>query len=673
MGQFISLCLWLLFVIEEVVLSQTFLSHEWWLQLVELLGGEVQPVPNGVGVTASLFGVGILAGVICLVLNLLMAFRIHLHQPASYFERFLQSVMITTVCISPVITWVVLWIVALLFGLPWLTTLLILTLDISVVLALAAWLWRMWIRNETTIQNSTAWRIVGASVVLYTIIFTALNWGLWFSLRLPHGDSSMYEEHLWNLLHGKGFRSYLDQGLFLGEHIQVIHVLLTPLYVFWPSHLLLELCESLALASGAIPVYVIAKRHSQNPRAAAIVALAYLLYFPIHYLDISIDLKTFRPIAFGVPLLLWAIDALERIRWGLMSLFSVLALACKEDFAIVLAPLGLWLVLTTYFEKQSDAMKSESTSASKRVTILVGACLCLLATAYLLFVVKYAIPWFRSGETVHYARYFSEFGETPTEIVVNMLTKPGTLLSQFITAGSFVLFLQLLVPVGFPFRAWSQLLVGAPLFLLLCLNELAQQTPGPVHHFHAPLVPIVMWAMCTCLQLPSVATPASESQKLKAASYSQRQATWVLCCAFASCIIFSFGPLSIRFWDSGRAAFWKARYIPDERAKQFAKIESLIPLSARVASTDYVHPRFTHHERSYDYSNYLRKVSDYLPKVPDDTQYIVIDTRHPYSEIHAPSEVRELRESSDEWELLPDLTQGYFIVLKRKSIILEPQ
>ena len=110
---------------------------------------------------------------------------------------------------------------------------------------------------------------------------------------------------------------------------------------------------------------------------------------------------------------------------------------------------------------------------------------------------------------------------------------------------------------------------------------------------------------------------------------------------------------------------WNRLYVPDERAEQFAKIPPLIPESARVASTDFVHPRFTHYDRSYDYSDYPRKVSDYLPKVPDDTDYIVLDFAHPYSAVRRPEDVRELNESPEKWEVVPIETQGLFLVLKR--------
>lgn len=100
------------------------------------------------------------------------------------------------------------------------------------------------------------------------------------------------------------------------------------------------------------------------------------------------------------------------------------------------------------------------------------------------------------------------------------------------------------------------------------------------------------------------------------------------------------------------------------------RILEQIPMTARIASTDFVHPRFTHYERSYDYSQYRRSVSGFRSVVPDDTDYIVIDTRHPYSTIQSPEDVRELKEEPDRWELLPDTTDGYFIVLKARSATL---
>jgi hypothetical protein len=120
-------------------------------------------------------------------------------------------------------------------------------------------------------------------------------------------------------------------------------------------------------------------------------------------------------------------------------------------------------------------------------------------------------------------------------------------------------------------------------------------------------------------------------------------------------------PLGTGFWDPFSRGYWRSLYIPGERARRFPAVLALIPPQSRVASTDYIHPRFTHYDRSYDYS-------EYRPTVPGDTEYIVIDTQHPYSGIKRPAELKEYRDAPEQWELLDDQTGGYFIVLKRRPV-----
>lgn len=508
-------------------------------------------------------------------------------------------------------------------------------------------------------QAALRWipRGVWVGVALYTVVFTAMNWQLWFSLRLPHGDSAMYEEHLWNVLHGKGFRSYLDQGLFFGEHIQVIHLLLIPLYLIWPSHLLLELCQSAILALGALPVYSIAKRHTGSQRAATCLAWAYLLYFPMHFLDISIDLKTFRPTALAVPILLATIDQFERRHFRAMWIGVVLTLSAQEDFSIILASWGLWMLVFPG-ASVSEIEPEAATSTPSKTIRLHGLVLLLFNAAYLFVVLRYVIPWFRSGAEIHFTSYFSRFGGTIPEIVSNVVFNPLQTLSIVVNVNFFVYALALLVPIGFlPLKSWHRLLVSCPLFVTLCLNELAA---NPRHHFHAPVIPFLFWAAAAGLG------------KLHRVHRDRPQHlawwdNWTWTSGAATALFFSLSPLGIAFWDAGSQWHWRSLYVPDARAAQFPRVYEQIPQDSRVASTDFVHPRFTHHERSYDYSQYKRKVSGFELTVPDDTDYIVIDTQHRYSEIKTPDQIREYRENPERWELLPDETKGYFIVLKRRD------
>lgn len=685
--QWAVVALFCLFVLENEIVARTFVSEQTWGDWLRRLGGSLQRTPNGLLAIASLTGPGLFSLLVCAGVNVIGAglaasqqtdqtsaisrsraepksrgqksFALH---SGAFGEAFAAKCRVNAYWTFPLAVWALGWIVSLIFSGLALTGLLVLTAKLATAATLAGWLWETlrgcWVftpfranqRGRESPQRSR--RIVLVGMLVYLVIFVGMNWGLWFNLQLPHGDSSMYEEHLWNVLHGKGFRSYLDQGLFLGEHIQVVHLLLLPLYVFWPSHLFMELSESAALAAGAIPVLWIARRHGRSEFAATLVALAYLLYFPMHYLDIAIDLKTFRPSAFGIPALLFMIDAGERRRWGWLSFWVAIALSCQEDFGVAIAPYGLWLMAESWW-KLRPAQES-----SWREQMIVGTLLAVLIPAYVIFAVKVAIPWFHEGATVHYASYFQAFGKTPVEIVLNILTNPVLLWTHLVTAGSIALFLDLLLPLGMPLRAWQQLLIGVPLFILLCLNELTKSFPGPFHHFHAALIPALLWGACS--SLGTMKNVDGQAQNI-----ADQRGLWIFCCALTTTFFFSLSPLGIQFWDADGPYYWRKLYVPDERAREFAKVWPLIPTSARVASTDFIHPRFTHYARSYDYSHYPRRVANYEDKVPDDTDYIVIDTRHRYSDIQHYAQTREFKHQRDQWEELPVDTKGYFIVLKR--------
>jgi len=507
-------------------------------------------------------------------------------------------------------------------------------------------------------------RWVWCAIAIYIVIFTTMNWRLYFNLLIPHGDSAMYEEHLWNVLHGKGFRSYLDQGLFWGEHIQFVHLFLIPLYLVWPSHLLLELAESTALALGAIPVFWLTRRRTGSDQTALAASIAYLLYAPMQFLDIEIDLKTFRPEAFGIPLLLLTLDQLDRRRLKGFLICLLFTLTVKEDYALIFGPLGLWILITEYFSRHDTTSRLD-----RRKWLVTGALICVGSVAYLYLATRVIMPWFRSGNEVHYARYFSKFGETPEQILRTMLMQPDLLFGELFSTATVLYAIAMLAPVAFlPCFSFGRLMVGIPLFGILCLNELAKD---PRHHFHAPLVAIVFWAVADgipnatrCFNVLAARFGRPKTQSDRCGPASIRTSLWAS--ALTTSLFLSLSPTGIPFWDPGSSWNWRTLYGPSRRADMFAPVPSQIPTSSKVASTDFVHPRFTHYERSYDYSHYRRKVSNYEAGVPEDTDFIVIDTHHRYSEIKRPEEIPEYRDHPDRWELLPDQTDGYFIILKRR-------
>ena len=535
--------------------------------------------------------------------------------------------------------------------------------------------------------NTTRGRKELMVVLLAAICWEAMsfwmNERLYAGLLVPHGDSAMYEEHLWNVWHGKGFRSYLDQGLFLGEHIQVIHLLLLPLHRIWPSYLMMELAASCSLAICVVPIFSITKRHSGNVRAAMWLSLAWLLFFPMHYLDIAIDLKTLRPSCYGLPFLFWGIDFAERRRLIPSSVCFLIALTTQEDFALVVGSIGAVFFLVARQNSDAVAAGEEKCFARWSIGLLV------FSLSWVLLAVLVVIPAFRGGEAVHYSRYFGDLGNSPGDLFRTALHAPGKILSQLVSLRTLYYVIVLTVPLGLnPLRRPKYLIAGAATFGMLSLIQLGNSSattdmsglgelpPIPFHHFHAPLLPVLFWAAAASLRSHNAHLRRSERLHPPGKTRSQQEpgnnaisaARRAFFCAACTAVSGSLMPVGATFWSHASTFGWENLYVPGERATAFQKVLAGLPANARVASTDYVHTRLTHFDRSYDYSGYLRAVNNYRPGVPADTDYIVIDTGHRYSTIKSIDQVRELQVEPDLWEIVPNDSHGLFIVLKRKDL-----
>ena len=118
-------------------------------------------------------------------------------------------------------------------------------------------------------------------------------------------DLGNMTQAVWSTAHGD-FLSVTDvhgeQISRLGSHFDPILAALAPLWWVWPDPELLLVVQAIAVASGAIPVYWLARKHFDAEWPAAALAVAYLAYPPVQWLTMS----DFHPVALACPLLLYA-------------------------------------------------------------------------------------------------------------------------------------------------------------------------------------------------------------------------------------------------------------------------------------------------------------------------------------------------------------------------------
>ncbi|MEA3308112.1 MAG: DUF2079 domain-containing protein [Chloroflexota bacterium] len=127
----------------------------------------------------------------------------------------------------------------------------------------------------------------------------------------------------------------------LALHVELFYFLLVPLYALFSSPITLLLFQTGLFVSGAIPLYVLARRRLGDALLAGVVALIYLFY-PVAQTAVLFD---FHGDTLAMPLLLFAIESLDRQAWKNYALWIALALSCKLYVAAPVAVLGgmLWL------------------------------------------------------------------------------------------------------------------------------------------------------------------------------------------------------------------------------------------------------------------------------------------------------------------------------------------
>ncbi len=257
----------------------------------------------------------------------------------------------------------------------------------------------------------------------------------------------------------------------LGAHFDPLVAAFAPLWLLWPDPSLLLVCQAAAVATGAIPVYLLGRRHLESEWAAAGFALAYLLHPATQWLV----LDDFHPVALATPLLLWGFWFLDTDR--LVPFAATAAAACltKEQIGLVVAAMGLWYALRPAARKAGLAIAAAGTLVS-------------------LLAVTVVVPFFAPGGGSPFAGRYAEVGGSPGGMARTAVTDPAALIAAT-TEGRDVGYLgDLLLPLlGLPLLAPLAALTAAPELLLNLLSDTRTQTS--IHfHYTAGAIPGLMVA-----------------------------------------------------------------------------------------------------------------------------------------------------------------------------------
>jgi uncharacterized membrane protein len=328
-----------------------------------------------------------------------------------------------------------------------------------------------------TAGTATAVRVVYAGTAAYAALFVFAAVLHYVEFKTGRFDLGDMVQAIWNTLHGHLLESttlHGRQASRLGAHVDPFLLLFVPLFWISSSPLLLPVVQALAVASGALPVHWLARKHLGSSRAGAQFAFAYLLY-PATQFNAFTNADGFHSVSMAVPLVLYALWFLDEDRLAAFSVMALLASSTKEEIPLALGCLGIWY-------------------AVRRGHRVFGFTVFAAGLAVTLFNFLWVIPHFSPTGVEPFAGRYRAVGGTPRGIADKLFTDPTAFVHAVATGHKATFLALLLVPFLGLWLFEPLLFLGAlPDLVINLLSSKGEQTTVS-YQYAAGIVPFVVAA-----------------------------------------------------------------------------------------------------------------------------------------------------------------------------------
>ena len=322
-----------------------------------------------------------------------------------------------------------------------------------------------------------ATRVVYGAAAAYAALFLFAAVLHFVTFETADPDLGHMVQPIWATLHGHFLETTTSSGVQesrLGSHVDPFLALLVPLYWIWSSPLLLPVFQALAVASGALPVYWLGRKHLGSNRAGAHFALAYLL-FPATQFNAFTPGSSFHSVAIAVPLVLYAVWFLDEDRLVAFSVVALLAFSTKEEIPLALGCLGVWY-------------------AVRRRRWPLGLGIFVAGLVVTLFDFLWVIPHFSPTGSDPFVGRYASVGGTPRGMAHKLVSDPMAFVHAVVTAHKAYYLALLLAPFLGLWLLEPLLFVGAVPDLAINLLSSKEDQTRIIFHWTAGIVPFVVAA-----------------------------------------------------------------------------------------------------------------------------------------------------------------------------------
>jgi uncharacterized membrane protein len=432
------------------------------------------------------------------------------------------------------------------------------------------------------------WFALGAMISIYVVVFGTLTWRQQSNFATFGFDMGIYDQGLW--LVSRFQRPFVTvRGLnYFGHHVNLITLLFVPAYWLGAGPHFLYIVETIVMAAGAIPVWLLT-RDKTDPWTALVPAFAFLLYPSLEW----INWWHFHPDALIITPLLFAWWCASRKKWRWFIVSIVVALLAKEDAALAVFIMGIVLIV-----------RGERKWGVR--TLFAGLAWFLIATQAI-------IPIANGGKEAFYEELFPGYGHSMKEILWTMVRHPSRTYRWMFLADRLKYYRQLFYPVGL-------LAVGSPLVLLIAgpqmlvnIVSIHQPTHDIKYHYSSVLIAVIF--MGTIDVFAWIVKRGNVWRWLVI--------VYLVVTSVAANKEWSPSPLGNHYKSA-----WVQRPAPQHAAVNHAL--KLIRPRDKVTATYYIVPHITHRQYAYEFPNPFRVanwgINGEDPPDPKTADTLILDT-----------------------------------------------
>ena len=429
-------------------------------------------------------------------------------------------------------------------------------------------------------SNARAAALLGVAAAAFAVTFICLATKKFDAFRAPAVDLGIQHHVFW--AGGRG--GFLYQTVLFARphlnHVALVNQLLSPLSLAFPSPRTLIVLQVLALASAAVPAYLVARRHTASRYLALAFGLSPLLFASVHW----VALYDFHPRVFAPALVLWAFWALEagRPRLGLLCFFFTALLL--EELALYTCAAGLFIIL---------GLKQV------RWGLLVAAfsLVHFLVAAYVVYPQLMDVTDLASNPILH---TFGVAG-SPADLLKYAARHPAFFLARAADPARAAYLLHMVTPWAFlPAAAgWGWFAYATPVTYALFSRVPSHYSIQ--YQYVMPLVPFLVYFTVRAWGR----IERWVGRKGWPVGWARRAATAYLIFAGAASA-FAFGPLGLRYNPS-----W---YRAEPWARRFPRVARFVSRDDSLAASMFLLPHLSERWRVYLFPHKFRYVEELLPR-----------------------------------------------------------